>query len=168
MRLLPSTTLFRSRKRDSETVIKRNSKNASKLLNMQAARLKKQDKRFETWIRFPIMTENTQTKFDNACKELRSKQDFRVIMDSIRRKNETQDYAIDSMDPHKKLKEKNVFNEMFGTDISKTLQTMTQRQLLISRITNTADVPLKQRLGSETDLNDFKRTSKKRKGSKLR
>ena len=27
---------------------------------MQAAKLKKQDKRFETWMRFPIMTENTQ------------------------------------------------------------------------------------------------------------
>ena len=93
----------------------------------------KMEKRFDNWIKFPMENPKTIKEFEVTSKELRYKGESILKYDKINENNKMQEKTIWALNPHEKLKEKNMVNAFFGSEITKNLHMLTQKEIFAAK-----------------------------------
>eukprot|EP01022_Parablepharisma_sp_SALTPOND_P033191 TRINITY_DN88280_c0_g1_i1.p1 TRINITY_DN88280_c0_g1~~TRINITY_DN88280_c0_g1_i1.p1 ORF type:complete len:629 (+),score=81.13 TRINITY_DN88280_c0_g1_i1:47-1888(+) len=137
----------------AETITTKNSNAQStvKHFDYETIRKQKLDRNFEKWVKSVKLSEKAQEELDIAFKTLRTRTDARSELSTIDEKKVAQSVAIDMLDPDEKLQENTMFNSLFGCEISKNLQNLSQRQLAISKMN-----PKEKRGSTAGENNEFK------------
>eukprot|EP00826_Nyctotherus_ovalis_P064617 TRINITY_DN9482_c0_g3_i1.p1 TRINITY_DN9482_c0_g3~~TRINITY_DN9482_c0_g3_i1.p1 ORF type:complete len:390 (-),score=110.39 TRINITY_DN9482_c0_g3_i1:69-1238(-) len=101
--------------------------------DLEIKRLNKMEKRFEMWMKAPLLTDRARKEFDRSCKELKTRGCVAFDYKKLREEKKMQERQIRTLDPYDKLEEKVMFNALFGSDIKQKLQKYSQEQYIASQ-----------------------------------
>ena len=125
---------YLAHKAAESTDIKKALKLNSKALELRGQQQTNIDKRFERWIKQPIIGERTKTAFDDSCRALHSRGEAMLNYNKLNEKNKEKDKLVNIIDPNKMLMEKTTFNSIFANDISKSLKNLMNKQILATNM----------------------------------
>ena len=106
---------------------------------LKIMKLNKLEKRFETWMKCPLLTDRARQEFDKSCKELKAKGCIAFDYKKIQDKNKMMEEEISTLNPYENLEEKTMFNELFGSDIKKRLETFSKECRAVSQLCNRSE-----------------------------
>jgi len=148
--------------------ISKTSSNYTKLPNKDQAkdlemiRLNKLEKRFEYWMRSPLLTDKAKQEFDKSCKELKMKGCVAFSYRKLEKEKKIREQYINTLDPYEKLKEKFMINTLFGEEIKKKLQQFAEEQHVANKFSTRNPCKIKKYLRTTSDIiPDVKRNKSK-------